>query len=85
MATACPGKISINEVKKWVSDYEKKLPTPQKPLIFFNGYNIGEGILINETAYIKVRNFSYMNCDVVWLNDKNIICINQTIGKSIFE
>jgi len=78
MDTACPGKITQNEVMGWVGQY-----TPSAgPKVFLDGSFVATGALIDGTTYAPLRvTFERAKFDVDWIPAPKFIANLTSPGK----
>ena len=77
MQTACPGRLTHEQVETWVKRWEDKQKAPQKPIIIFDGKKIGEGLMVNGIAYMQLRNFENSGRKIDWDSKKNEVSISR--------
>jgi len=84
MDTACPGKITQDEVMGWVDEYEKPEPPAGTISIYLDGKSIGTATPINNTSYTAIRpTFEAAGFKVGWIQQKFIVNLTSPGGTPV--
>lgn len=79
MSTACPGKITQDEVMGWIGQYA---PT-SGPKVFLDGAFIANGLLVDGTTYAPLRTtFERAKFDVDWIGAPKFVANLTSPGKT---
>lgn len=83
--TQCPGKITVSEVTEWVKAYQAStsvppgvIGTPTKPRVVVDGIEVGTGVVIDNSTYVKMRDFEKAGYKVGWITSPDYVA---TINK----
>lgn len=74
MSTACPGKLTVEDVMGWVNQYRPVTPPVGVSVpIFEDGKPISFATIIGNTSYTPVRTaFENMGFEVEWIESKKV-------------